>query len=75
LIAPIATLCPERDSRFDSTVFAGEVAVFDADRAHRGVVQRAVEPFRAFAGLSAASFFPGLVVAGALRGPAGEVRV
>jgi hypothetical protein len=53
---------------FDPPVFAGEVAVLDADRARRGVVQRAVEPFRALAGLARAALAGGLVVAGAMRG-------
>ncbi len=60
---------------FDPAVLASEVPVLDADRAHRGVVQRAVEPFRALAGLPAAALAGGLVVAGALRRPAGEVLI
>src|ERR1035438_6201241 len=59
----------------DPSVLAGEVAVLDADRAHRCVVQRAVEPLRALARTSRSSLPGGLVIAGTLRGPTGEVRV
>src|SRR5208283_4416964 len=69
---------PAHDSRcgtrLDPSVLAREVAVLDANRAHRRVVQRAVEPFRALARLPALAFPGGLVVARALRGPASEVR-
>ena len=57
----------------EAGVLRGEVGVFAADRGERGFLERPVEPLRSLAGLPGAALAGGLVVAGALAGPGGEV--
>src|SRR4051812_19827057 len=54
-------------------VLGGEVTGLDADRGHRGLFERVVEPLRAVAGLARAALAGRLVVAGTASGPRREV--
>src|SRR4051794_36750466 len=50
-----------------------QVAVLGADRGHRGVLERSVEPARALASASGTLFAGGAIIAGALPGPGRQV--
>ena len=54
-------------------VLGGEVGVVAADGGQRGFLERPVEPLRSVAALAAATLAGGLVVAGALSGPGGQL--
>ena len=58
---------------FEAGVLRGEVDVLAADRGECGLLERPVQPLRSLATLAGAAFAGGLVVAGALAGPRGEV--
>ncbi len=72
LTAPIALPCPIRGAL--AAVERLQVAVVGADRGHRGVFERVVEPLAMPLRVRAGALLAGgVVVAGALPGPGGEV--
>src|SRR4051812_15556232 len=56
-------------SRLEALVLGGEGVARDADRGHRCLFERVVEPFGAVAGLVRAALAGRLIVAGAAPGP------
>jgi len=61
------------DPRSEPLVLRLQVAVVGADRGHRGVLERVVEPFGSLAAATGAALARRLVVARALACPRGEV--